>query len=513
MIQMARAMKWYVMPLCVLLACSALADEKVVFRCDFDKAIVSGSEGGKLVVGFEGSQSLLIEQAQRGSYSHRFTVAVDQFNDRVATLRAVVKAEDVSEPPNSWNGIKVMLVLETASRAKQYPQIQIPTGTFDWKEFVQTIRLPKDIKNALLVVGIEEVSGRAWFDNLQVTVGRPDRKGTGNKTKFTGHNLPRLRGVMYGPTFKENDIKDLAKKWNTNQIRWQLNWNPMKQAEGWARDCNAYDRWLDEALGECDKALAACEKYRIKVLVDLHTPPGGRADGGVCRMFQEKRYQDKLIEVWDRIARRYKGREVVYAYDLLNEAVEGTVADGLLNWRDLATKAAKTIRSVDPGKPVVFEPSPWGGPDGFDILEPLDLDRVIYSFHMYRPQSFTHQGVYDDRTGIAYPGRIDGELWDKERLREEILPAIEFQNAYNVQIYVGEFSVIRWAPGDSGYDYLRDVIGLFEEYGWDWSYHAFREWDGWSVEHGPDRDDHSPTKMPTKRMELLLSWFGKNQRP
>ena len=100
---------------------------------------------------------MLTEQAQRGSYSRRFIVAVDQFDDRVATLRAVVKAEDVSEPPNSWNGIKVMLVIETTSGAKQYPQIQIPTGIFDWKEMAQTVRLPKDVKKALLVVGLEEV--------------------------------------------------------------------------------------------------------------------------------------------------------------------------------------------------------------------------------------------------------------------------------------------------------------------------------------------------------------------
>ena len=162
---------------------------------------------------------------------------------------------------------------------------------------------------------------------------------------------------------------------------------------------------------------------------------------------------------------------------------------------------------------MVFEPSPWGGPDGFDVLEPLELDRVIYSFHMYRPHRFTHQGVYDSNTGIEYPGRIAGEFWDKGRLREEMMPAIDFQEAFNVQMYVGEFSVIRWAPGDSGYRYLRDVIDLFEEYGWDWSYHAFREWDGWSVEHGPDRDDHSPAKVPTRRVELLLSWLAKNERP
>jgi len=197
-------------------------------------------------------------------------------DDRAATLRAVVKADQVSEPPSSWNGIKVMLVLETVSEAKQYPQIQIPTGTFDWKKMAQTVRLPKDVKKAWLVVGLEEVSGQAWFDNLQVAVGRPERKGRRSETRFTSHDLPRLRGVMHGPTFHEDDIRDLALKWNANQIRWQLNWVPMKNAEEWARELDAYDRWLDGALDECDKALAACEKFRIKVLVDLHTPPGGR---------------------------------------------------------------------------------------------------------------------------------------------------------------------------------------------------------------------------------------------
>jgi hypothetical protein len=454
-----------------------------------------------------------MERAERGSYSRQFAIAAEQLNDRFARLRAVVKAEGVSEPPQPWNGIKVMLVLEMADGSKQYPQSETPAGTFDWRPISQTVRLPKGIEKGTLVVGLEQVSGRTWFDNLEVIVGRPERKGRRQATVCRGHDLPRLRGVMYGPRFNEDDIRDLARDWKANQIRWQLNWVPMKAAEEWARDLDAYDRWLDEALMECDKALTACEKYGIKVLVDLHTPPGGRAEGGVCRMFQEKRYQDKLIEVWDRIARRYKGREVVYAYDLLNEAVEGTVAEGLLNWRDLATKAAQAIRAVYPGKAVVFEPSPWGGPDGFDVLEPLELDRVIYSFHMYRPHSFTHQGVQGNKASIEYPGWIDGESWDKERLREEMLPAIEFQKAFDVQIYVGEFSVARWAPGDSRYHYLRDAIDLFEEYGWDWSYHAFREWDGWSVEHGADPKDHNPTETPTKRKGLLLDWFAKNQQP
>ena len=94
-----------------------------------------------------------------------------------------------------------------------------------------------------------------------------------------------------------------------------------------------------------------------------------------------------------------------------------------------------------------------------------------------------------------------------------MLPALEFQQAFNVHMYVGEFSAIRWAPGDSAYNYLRDVIELFEEYGWDWSYHAFREWDGWSVEHGSDPESHQPASEPTDRQELLLKYFARNKKP
>ncbi len=482
----------------------------VVFSVDFDGAGAGGSvTRGRLVEGYEQTRSLLIERAEAGSLSEGYSIDAGRIAGKLITVTARVKAEDISKPLNSWNGIKVMLVLE-AGTAKHYPQVPIPAATFDWKVFTHTIRIPAGIDKAVLVLGLEEVSGRVWFDDVTIRLGRPMRRGKRLEVKFKGHQLARLRGVMHGPTFKEADIRELALEWKANQIRWQLNWVPMKAAEEWAADLERFDKWLDGALVECDKALAACEKYGIKVLVDLHTPPGGRVGGGVCRMFSEKRYQDKLIEVWKKIATRYKGREVVYAYDLLNEAVEGAVSPGLLDWRGLATEAAEAIRAIDPGKPVVFEPSPWGGPDGFDALTPLDIDRVIYSFHMYRPHRFTHQGVYDSKAELVYPGVIDGLKWDKERLREAMRPAIDFQRQFNVQIYVGEFSAIRWAPDNSAYRYLRDVIDLFEEYRWDWSYHAFREWDGWSVEHGPDRRNRRPAETPTDRQKLLTGWFAAN---
>ena len=137
------------------------------------------------------------------------------------------------------------------------------------------------------------------------------------------------------------------------------------------------------------------------------------------------------------------------------------------------------------------------------------MPNVIYQVHMYVPGEFTHQGVHNKVTGIAYPGEIGGTRWDKERLRKVLEPVREFQLAYNVHIYVGEFSAIRWAPGAARY--LQDCIELYEEYDWDWTYHAYREWDGWSVEHGSDPTNRQPSTEITDRKELLLNWFRAQQ--
>jgi len=227
-------------------------------------------------------------------------------------------------------------------------------------------------------------------------------------------------------------------------------------------------------------------------------------------MFKEQRYQDQFVQAWEMIARRYRGKKTVWGYDLVNEPVEGVVPEELMGWRELATATAWKIRAIAPDHAIIMEPGPWGGPQGLDWFEPVDVPGMVYSVHMYQPHRFTHQGIHGNPPGMEYPGKVDGKHWDKEALRRVLKPAIDDQRDYGVHIYIGEFCAIRWAPGDSGHDYLRDCIAIFEEQGWDWAYHAFREWDGWSVEHGPDRTDRTPSRTPTKRELLLRSWFKQN---
>ena len=44
----------------------------------------------------------------------------------------------------------------------------------------------------------------------------------------------------------------------------------------------------------------------------------------------------------------------------------------------------------------------------------------------------------------------------------------------------------------------------------DWSYHAFREWSGWSVEHTSDRNNPAPSPVDTDRKKVLIKYLKLN---
>ena len=337
---------------------------------------------------------------------------------------------------------------------------------------------------------------------------------------YKGHDLPRLRGVMVAPnTFKSEDLKVLAGDWKANHIRWQLIWGYSSPNSAEKATIEEYDAWIDQQCEQLDKILPELEQYGIRVTLDLHEPPGGRLSQSEMRMFHEKQFQDAFIATWQKLARKYKDTKTIWSYDIVNEPVEGKMPKnkGLLNWQELALKTSKEIRKIDPDKAIVIEPAPWGNPSSlgrFKPFDPKEVSNVVYSVHMYLPHSFTHQGVHDDSPiGLVYPGKMpDGKYWDKNQLRKSLQVVRDFANDYGVAIYIGEFSSIRWAPENSSYRYLKDCIEIFEEEGWDWAYHAFRESDGWSVEHSTNHNDRRRTSEPTDRELLLRSWFEMNER-
>lgn len=439
----------------------------------------------------------------------------------IVSLQCLAKADAVSKPPVAWNGIKCMLHYRSADSGEAWLNQGDVHGTFDWRRLSVSAAIAEDAGPGELLLGMQESSGTAWIAEVAISAlaVRPARPAVAAAARpaFRGHDLPRLRGVMSPNSFNERDFTDLAAM-NVNAVRWQIgrNWG----SSGGDRDTAEYDRWLDAKLGELDQALAAAARNGIRLLIDLHAPPGGRQPDGTLCMVLEQPYQDHFVRVWQRIATRYRGNPAVWGYDLINEPVQNKPSPpGLADWLGIQVKAGKAIREIDSTTPIVIESDAWDNPQRFAWMEPVDLTNVIYQAHMYFPGEFTHQGVRNTwgeasaGARMEYPGTYNQRPLDRAALARYLKPVRDFQLAYNVHVIIGEFSAARWAPGADRY--LADCTSIFEEYGWDWTYHAFREWQGWSFEHEDlpyDRQNGVRASAPTDRAKVLLEWFRQNRR-
>lgn len=470
------------------------------------------------VAGHEGTSSLCIAApAGQAETAHMISLPLDLAPYRGCRLlfECLAKADNVTKPSTPDLGVKFMFYHRSERAGPFWKNENNVFGTFDWRKLTFSVPIESDAVDGQISLGLQGSTGTAWFDDVKVTVFKtpPVRPAPPSNPPpaFTGHaDVPRLRGVMSPNVFREEDLRVLGTEWKANVIRWQLtrNWGQ----PGTDRDLAEYDRWLDGRLDELDHALAACQRTGIRVVVDMHSPPGGRTANNDLAIFSEPQYQDHWVALWEKIARRYRGNPAIWGYDLINEPVQTTPPpEGMPDYLGAQARAAKAVRAIDADMPIFIEAADSDSPAAYAELEPVAIPNIVYQVHMYVPGTFTHQGVFDKWTPTTYPGRIGAAVWDKEQLRKTLQPVRDFQLAYNVHIYVGEFSAIRWAPGAA--QYLSDCIDLFEEYGWDWTYHAYREWDGWSVEHGPDPQNHQPVAETTDRKKLLLEWFGKNVQP
>lgn len=431
----------------------------------------------------------LFVSAPDTSHSGAARIAFDlaPFRDRVLTATVRCRGKGIGHPDRSWNGLKFMFrFVDGVTGIVHWPNTDPRLGDFDWTNLVVSTDLSgMEPEQGSLTLGLQGACGSVEFDlstlRLSVAPSPYIRTNESYRVSYpaTTAAIPQLRGVMLpaGPC-KEDDFKTLQ-AWHVTLARYQMvrNWG----AAGTELDLDEYDRWLDSKLDHLEQVLVWANRYGLRIVVDLHQPPGGRLASSEMRMFYEKKYADHFVAVWRRIAARFKGRPEIFGYDLVNEPLQKGPAP--YDYWTLQRLAAEAVRSIDPDTPIIVESNEWDSPSAFRYLSPLAMSNVIYQVHMYKPGEFTHQGVRSADGGsskrVTYPNPERG--WDRGFLRRSLQPVREFQKAHGCRIYVGEFSAINWAPGSDRY--IADCIFLFNEFGWDWTFHAFREWPGWSVEH------------------------------
>jgi hypothetical protein len=310
---------------------------------------------------------------------------------------------------------------------------------------------------------------------------------------------PQYRGFMLGDTSLQS-LSD-AKALGVNIFRHQIFVSHMNEQNK--------ESVMNDVFTVLDPIVNFCLTNNVKLVIDLHQPPGGMKQISHNRSdsahFWDRKLQNLVIFFWKRISERYSNNSILYGYDLLNEpAYRLQQCKHCYTLNGLYLKLKKEIRKFDTQTDIILESS-FGKSSTLKFLKPLKDDRVIYSIHWYSPMKITHQTLFNFSELIEYPNKE----YNKNVLKSEMRTAINFQKRYNARMYIGEFSCIRWAKNSSAKFYIRDVISIFEKLGWDWSYHAWREYDGWSPEHNSDMNDKG-WKSTTPVLEILKKHFSLN---
>ena len=375
-----------------------------------------------------------------------------------------------------------------------------------------TISLDPHAESCRAELRLEHCTGRVEFDLDSLLMERLFRKE--NRDHICEYsdavkNRPLRRGVMSPITDQANEENfKVLRDWNVNLMRLQLN-----TSEAIARDPLRYRKFIDEKIEKViPNVLDLGRKYGIAIIIDLHTVPGtANSRNNPCLFDDEERVQF-FIRIWERIAAKFKGHPALYGYDLINEPNEQRPVR--FGYWEVQRLAAEAIRRIDPETPIYIESNHLCSPYTYPYLSPLKLKNIIYQLHSYDPFVYTHTRFTEKdrkagKTFPSYPGKFLGANWDFESLKARLRPVREFQRRHQAKIYVGEFSARACAPGAERY--LEDSIRAFEEAGWDWTYHAFREAKIWSLEYAGPTDDTLVPSNDNPRKRILLNAFRRNR--
>jgi len=149
--------------------------------------------------------------------------------------------------------------------------------------------------------------------------------------------------------------------------------------------------FVDEGFILMDSLISWCNKHKLYVIIDMHGAPGGQTGANIDdspkdlpELFMDMKNQDRLVDLWVRIATRYKDNPTVAAYDLLNEPLPvntGSAEKYKHLLVPLYQRLIREIRKVDSKHMITLEGFDWS--NDWSLFDKPLADNVFYQFHYY----------------------------------------------------------------------------------------------------------------------------------
>jgi hypothetical protein len=204
--------------------------------------------------------------------------------------------------------------------------------------------------------------------------------------------------------------------------------------------------WLEEGFERLDRIMSLARRSGLYVVLDMHAAPGGQTGENIDDswgrpwLFASAESQELTIEIWKRIASRYRDEPTLLGYELLNEP--------LPHWEELRKydamlepfykRVTAAIREVDPNHLVILGGAKWNR--DFSVFGAPFAPALVYAFHKY---------------------------WD-ETTEASIEPYLAFRKERGVPIWLGE-------SGENTDQWVSATVRLAEQHDIGWCFWPYKK--------------------------------------
>lgn len=327
--------------------------------------------------------------------------------------------------------------------------------------------------------------------------------------RWRGFNLLELAGGERGQSYRETDFEWMA-EWGFNFVRLPCSYWTWSDKNDW--------KTIDEkALGPLDRAIALGDQYGIHINLCLHRLPGYCVNGANLEPFQlfggprdaTERALVASAYQWRFLAERYKSvPSSRLSFDLLNEPPFMPDHSWYIT---IARTLIGSIREASPNRLIFVDGADLGQTPVLGLAD----EAVVQSTRGYLPKMVSHfkatwvpTGEFESLAMPTWPmSDRYGDLWNRERLREELLVKWQALSNLGVPIHVGEWGCLNQTPHDVCLSWMRDVLGLWKEANWGWALWNLRGPFGVVDNERPDilQETFRGHKLDREMLELLTA--------
>lgn len=265
----------------------------------------------------------------------------------------------------------------------------------------------------------------------------------------------------------------------------------------------------EEGFARLDRVISLLAAHGVYSIIDLHALPGRQnqhwhSDNPthLAEFWDHPHFQDRVVNLWEAFAERYKDRPEVAGYNPINEPADagGEVLPVFYDRLEAA------IRAIDPRHILFLDGNKYSTDFSFLASRAEPLPNTVYTAHDYALPGIT--------SATEYPGTTRGEYFDRGVVEQTFLRRTEFMRRTGTPIWIGEFGPVYSDDRSQDtwrYRLLQDQLEIYRDHGASWALWTYKDIGLQGLVYADPASDYmtlTAADRDTKQRLGIDSWGG-----